>query len=231
MPAVADPALLGALDLFRGLSPAELARVNGMLGRTAFQAGANIFTASQPGEIAYVVLAGTLKVSVVQANGHELILALLGKGEIVGELAVADRGVRSADVVAIEPSTLLWIDRNALTQIRRELPQVTENLLALMARRLRLANAQLQAVATLDVHGRVARQLLALADAYGAPAANGGVQIPIRLTQGDLAALVGATRVRVNEVLVGFKRRKHVSVDGRYRVTIHDREALAAYCE
>lgn len=228
MPAVADPSLLGTLDLFRGLSPADLARVNALLGRTAFQAGASIFTASQPGEIAYVVLAGTLKVSVVQPNGHELILALLGRGEIVGELAMADRGVRSADVVAIEPSTLLWIDRNALTQIRRELPQVTENLLALMARRLRLANAQLEAIATLDVHGRVARQLLALADAYGAPVP-GGVQIPIRLTQGDLAALVGATRVRVNEVLVGFKRRNHVSVDGRYRVTIHDRGALEAF--
>lgn len=229
MPAVADPTLLGTLDLFRDLSPADLARVNGMLGRTAFPAGAAIFTASQPGEIAYVVLAGTLKVSVVQPNGQELILALLGRGEIVGELAMADRGVRSADVVAIEPATLLWIDRNALIQIRRDLPQVTENLLVLMARRLRLANAQLEAIATLDVHGRVARQLLALADAYGAPV-TGGVQIPIRLTQGDLAALVGATRVRVNEVLVGFKRRKHVSVDGRYRVTIHDRDALAAFC-
>jgi CRP/FNR family cyclic AMP-dependent transcriptional regulator len=229
MPAVADPAMLGSLDLFKGLSPAELARVNGLMGRTAFPAGANIFTADQPGEITYVVLAGTLKVSVIQANGHELILALLGRGEIVGELAVADKGVRSADVVAIEPATLLWIDRNALAQIRRDLPQVTENLLALMARRLRLANAQLQAVASLDVHGRVARQLLALADAYGSPV-EGGVQIPMRLTQGDLAALVGATRVRVNEVLVGFKRRKHVSVDGRYRVTIHDRPALEAFC-
>lgn len=228
MPAVADPSLLGTLDLFRGAPPADLARINALLGRTAFPAGAAIFTATQPGEIAYVVLAGTLKVSVVQANGQELILALLGRGEIVGELAMADRGVRSADVVAIEPSTLLWIDRNALNEIRREMPLVTENLLALMARRLRLANAQLQAIATLDVHGRVARQLLALADAYGA-AVPGGVQIPIRLTQGDLAALVGATRVRVNEVLVGFKRRGHVSVDGRYRVTILDRDALDAY--
>jgi CRP/FNR family cyclic AMP-dependent transcriptional regulator len=83
----------------------------------------------------------------------------------------------------------------------------------------------------LDVHGRVARQLLALADAHGERDANGRVTIPLRLTQGDLANLVGATRVRVNEVLVGFKRRKYLSEDARHRVTILDRDALAAYCD
>lgn len=228
MPAVPDPRTLGHLSLFRGLSAAELARVNDLLGRTRFPAGAAILTATQPGEVAYVVLDGTLKVSVVQADGRELSLAILGPGEIVGELALADQGGRSADVVALEPATLLWLDRTLFGQLRRDIPAVTENLLVLLARRVRLANAQLQAIATLDVHGRVARQLLALAEAHGEPVA-GGVRIPLRLTQGDLASLVGATRVRVNEVLVGFKRRRSVSVDARHRVTIHDRDALAAY--
>jgi CRP/FNR family cyclic AMP-dependent transcriptional regulator len=108
---------------------------------------------------------------------------------------------------------------------------VTENLLALLARRVRLTNARLQAMAMLDVHGRVAAQLLALADALGEPTAGGEVLIPLRLTQGDLASLVGATRVRVNEVLVGFKRRRYVSVDARHRVTVHDRAALESYAE
>ncbi|MCC6315750.1 MAG: Crp/Fnr family transcriptional regulator [Thermomicrobiales bacterium] len=228
MAALTDPAALGRLDLFRRLSTSDLGRINDQLGTTKFPAGAMIFTADQPGEIAYIVLEGTLKVSVLQANGQELTLALLGPGELVGEMAVADRQRRSADVVAIEPALLLWVDRAAFDRLRRELPQVTENLLALMARRLRLTNAQLLALASLDVHGRVARQLLALADAYGeqTPA---GMRIPLRLTQSDLAGLVGATRVRVNEVLVGFKRRGFVEVDGRYRVTVRDRAALADY--
>ena len=229
MPAVPDARVLGELDLFRGLSSAELARINDLLGRTRFPAGAMILTVSQPGEVAYVVLEGTLKVSVVQASGHELTLALLGPGELVGELALADRGGRSADVVALEPAILLWLDRTVFGQLRREIPAVTENLISLLARRLRLANAQLQALASLDVHGRVARQLIALADAHGEALPNGDIRIPLRLTQGDLAGLVGATRVRVNEVLVGFKRRRYVSVDARYRVTVHDRDALAAY--
>ena len=231
MAGVADPAALGGLALFTGLSPAELGRVNDALGRTKFPAGATVMTVTQPGEIAYIVLEGTLKVGVVQADGRELTLALLGPGELVGELAVADRSGRSANVEALEPATLLWLDRAALTTLRRELPAVTENLLALMARRLRLANARLQAMAMLDVHGRVAFQLLALADAYGETLPSGRTQIPLRLTQGELASLVGATRVRVNEVLVGFKRRKVLEVDARHRVTILDRDELAAYCD
>jgi CRP/FNR family cyclic AMP-dependent transcriptional regulator len=229
MPAVSDPKELAKLDLFRGLSPSELARVNDMLGRTKFPTGAMILTASQPGEIAYVILEGTLKVSTVQSNGRELTLALLGPGEIVGELSLTDRSGRSADVVTLEPATLIWIDRNTLDQLRREIPGITENLLRLLARRLRLANAQLQAMATLDVHGRIARQLLALADAWGEERPDGSVRIPLRITQSDLASLVGATRVRVNEVLVGFGRRNFVDVDSKHRITILSRDELEAY--
>lgn len=228
MAGVSDPNELANLDLFRGLSPSELARVNEQLGKTNFAGGAMIFTASQPGEVAYVILRGTLKVSVIQPNGRELTLALLGPGEIVGELSMADRGGRSADVTALESATLLWIDRATLQQLRREIPLITENLIRLMARRLRLANAQLEAIATLDVHGRVARQLIALADALGEPVSE-GVRIPLRITQSELAALVGATRVRVNEVLVGFTRRKYIAVDAQHRITIRDRAALEVY--
>lgn len=229
MAGVPDPRTLGTLEIFRGLSPSELTRVNDLLGRSKFASGAVILTASQPGEVAYVILEGTLKVSVLQDNGRELTLALLGPGEIVGELSLADRSGRSADVMALEPATLVWIDRASFDRLRRDIPAITENLLRLLARRLRLSNAQLQAMATLDVHGRVARQLLALADALGQEQPDGSVRIPLRITQSDLASLVGATRVRVNEVLVGFSRRQHIDVDRQHRITIRDRDELEAY--
>jgi CRP/FNR family cyclic AMP-dependent transcriptional regulator len=229
MAGVPDPSQLANLDLFRGLSNTELTRVNNQLGRTKFPAGAMILTASQPGEVTYIIIDGTLKVSVLERNGRELILALLGPGEIVGELSMADRAGRSADVTALEPATLVWMDRHGFDQLRREIPALTENLLRLMSRRLRLANGQLQAVATLDVHGRVARQLLVLADTLGEKLSDGAVQIPLRVTQSDLAALVGATRVRVNEVLVGFSRRGFIEVDAKHRITIKDRDELDAY--
>jgi CRP/FNR family transcriptional regulator, cyclic AMP receptor protein len=231
MTGVPDAKDLGKLELFRGLSAAELTQVNDLLGRTKFPTGAMILTADQPGEIAYIILDGTLKVSTIQSNGRELTLALLGPGEIVGELSLADRAARSADVTALEPSVLVWLDRGTFERLRRDIPGITENLLRLLARRLRLANAQLQAMATLDVHGRVARQLLALADVLGEEVADGSVRIPLRITQSDLAALVGATRVRVNEVLVGFTRRRNIVVDRQHRITIHNRAELEAYVD
>jgi CRP/FNR family cyclic AMP-dependent transcriptional regulator len=231
MAGVPDASDLGKLELFRELSVTELARVNDILGRTKFPAGAMILTADQPGEIAYIILEGTLKVSTLQSNGRELTLALLGPGEVVGELAVSDRAGRSADVITLEPAVLVWLDRGTFVQLRRDIPAITENLLRLMARRLRLANAQLQAMATLDVHGRIARQLLALGGVLGENLPDGSVRIPLRITQSDLAALVGATRVRVNEVLVGFTRRKLITVDRQHRITILDRAELEAYLE
>ena len=231
MAGVPDASDLGKLELFRELSVTELARVNDILGRTKFPAGAMILTADQPGEIAYIILEGTLKVSTLQSNGRELTLALLGPGEVVGELAVSDRAGRSADVITLEPAVLVWLDRGTFVQLRRDIPAITENLLRLMARRLRLANAQLQAMAALDVHGRITRQLLALGGVLGENLPDGSVRIPLRITQSDLAALVGATRVRVNEVLVGFTRRKLITVDRQHRITILDRAELEAYLE
>src|SRR5918996_5211761 len=142
MAGIPDAMDLGKLELFRGLSAAELARVNDLLGRTKFPAGAMILTANQPGEIAYVIVEGTLKISTIQGNGRELTLALLGPGEVVGELALADRAARSADVTALEPAVLVWLDRGTFERLRREIPGITENLLRLLARRLRLAKPQ-----------------------------------------------------------------------------------------
>src|SRR5215208_5996534 len=125
MTGVPDAKDLGKLELFRGLSAAELTQVNDLLGRTKFPTGAMILTADQPGEIAYIILDGTLKVSTIQSNGRELTLALLGPGEIVGELSLADRAARSADVTALEPSVLVWLDRGTFEWLRRDIPGIT----------------------------------------------------------------------------------------------------------
>jgi CRP/FNR family cyclic AMP-dependent transcriptional regulator len=218
------------MALFRDLPPSQLVRLRSLLRCTAFPAGATIMTAEQPGEVAYIVLAGTLRVHVDQASGATVILAILGPGEIVGEMSLLDSAGRSATVMTMEEADLLWLDRVALQECVRTMPELAVNLIRVLSRRLRLANEQIQALATLDVNGRVARQLLAFADAYGEPAGSGGVRIPLRLTQTDLADLVGASRVRVNQALVAFKERRHISVDHLYRITVHHPESLGQYC-
>ena len=92
-----------------------------------------------------------------------------------------------------------------------------------------VANQNIQALSTLDVAGRVARQILVFADQYGRHDAN-GIRIPVPLTQSDIAEMVGATRERVNHAMVAFKQQGTVSVDAQHRITIHDRRALAERC-
>lgn len=201
-----------------------------MTHRRGFAAGAEIITAEQPGEVAYVILGGSVKILVEQPDGSVVILAVLGAGEVVGEMSLADSLGRSATVVTLEESTLLWMDRASFWRCLREMPSMTYNLVDILSRRLRLANAHARSLASLDVHGRVAGQLLAFAREYGRPAPNGEVRIPLRLTQNDLAGLVGASRVRVNQALGSYKRRNLLSIGSDHRITILDPAALARRC-
>src|SRR4051795_9193805 len=227
MRAVADPTLLGDLELFQGLSAAELEQVNGLLRSQTVPTGAHFITAEQPGEVVYVLLSGTVKIYVTRTDGREVILAFLGPGDTVGEMSLVDSAGRSANVVTTEPSRLLAMDRAAFQGCLRTITPLANNLVKLLAHRLRFANEQIQALCTLDVSGRVARQILAMADRYGNPEAGGEVWIPLRLTQSDLGEIVGASRERVNQVIVELKQRGLISVDPGHRIHVHKRGELA----
>ena len=196
-----EPARLGAVALFAGLPAAELGRLSGLLRLEEREAGASLLFRGQPGTTVYVLLEGTLKVHAAQPDGKQVILAVLGPGEVVGELSAVDSLGRSATVTALEPCTLLVMDGDSFRDCLRSWPALARNLVLALSRRLRLANVQLQALAGLDADGRLARQLLAFAAEYGEDAGGGAVRIPLRLTQEDLASLIGVTRVRVNQVL------------------------------
>lgn len=225
-----DPCLITDLALFRGLTPAQQTQVGARLYCRTFLAGSNIIMADQPGEVVYIIQSGTVKIHIEQADGRDVILAILGPGDIVGEMSLIDSAGRSASVVTLEDSQLVWFSGEVFQEFLRTIPVFAQNLVRVLSGRVRLANELVQALATLDVNGRVARQMLAFAEKYGRPGANGAVVIPIRLTQGDIADLVGASRKRVNQVMVTFKQMGYLSVDEKGRVTVYDRPALARLC-
>jgi CRP/FNR family cyclic AMP-dependent transcriptional regulator len=155
-----------------------------------------------------------------------VVLAVLGAGEVLGEMSAADSLGRSAGVVALEEAVVLWMDRRTFRAGVAESTVLSANLAEVLSKRVRLANARLISLASLDVPGRVASQLLSLAREYGQETPE-GVRIPMRLTQADLAALVGASRVSVNQALGQLRKRGAISVAKDGRVSVHDREALA----
>jgi CRP/FNR family cyclic AMP-dependent transcriptional regulator len=122
------------------------------------------------------------------------------------------------------------MDKATFNYILDNFPPVARNLVRIMSARVRLSDQLIQALATLDVNGRVARQLLAFAEKYGHEK-NNGTQISIVLTQSDIADLVGASRKRVNQTMVSFKEQGLIDTDTNGRIAIKDSEGLARFCK
>ena len=225
------PDVLNKISLFRALSPENLTTLGAVLRRHHFAASAIIMSAEQVGEVVYFILEGTVKIHINREDGPNVVIAILGPGDIVGEMSLIDDTRRCASVVALEGSTLLSMDRNVFRHCLRTMPVLTYNLACILTARLRLADAHIEALATCDVECRVARQLVAFTKRYGRATADGGLLIPIRITQSDIASMVGASRETINKIIVSYKERKFISVDSDQRITIHNQQALAKRCQ
>jgi CRP/FNR family cyclic AMP-dependent transcriptional regulator len=222
--------LLANIQLFEGLTAVQLDWVAKRAHRRAFPAGTNVLMAEQPGEAVYIILHGTVKIHMEQGDGRDVILSILGAGDLLGEMSLIDSVGRSASAVTLENSLMLWMDKDTFNQLLDEFPPVARNLVRILSARVRLSDQLIQALATLDVYGRVARQLLAFADRYGRPTADGEIRIPIALTQSDIADLVGASRKRVNQVMVAFRGQELLTTEAAGHIILFDREGLAKYC-
>jgi CRP/FNR family cyclic AMP-dependent transcriptional regulator len=221
---------LSRIDLFRNVPDADLRRLGELLHRKTFPAGKSLMTVEQTGEVVYFVLSGTVKVHVEQEDGSDVIISILGPGEVIGEMSALDQTNRSASVVTIEETTLLWMDRETFRHCLTANPTLAANLACTLSARMRSANDQIQSLAAVEVEARIARRILAFAERYGQPLPNGDLRIPIRLTQTDIANLVGASREHTNKILVSYKERGYLSVDQNHHITIHDKTTLARRC-
>ncbi len=220
--------LLADINLFVGLTPTQLDWVAQHAHRRVFEAGRNVMIIEQPGEAVYIILHGTVKIHIEQGE-RDVIIAILGAGDMLGEMSLIDSVGRSASAVTLENSLMLWMDKTTFNYMLDNFPPVARNLVKILTARVRLSDQLIQALATLDVNGRVARQLLAFAEKYGYEK-GGAMQIRIALTQSDIADLVGASRKRVNQAMVLFKEQGLIDTDSDGRIQIYNQNGLAHYC-
>lgn len=209
------------------MTPTQLDWVARNTHRRNFEAGRNVMTIEQPGEAVFAIIEGSVKIHIEQGE-RDVILAILGEGDLLGEMSLIDSVGRSASAVTLENTLVLWMDKTAFNYMLDNFPPMARNLMKIMSTRVRLSDELIQALSTLDVNGRVARQLLAFAVKYGYPK-DGATQIRIVLTQGDIADLVGASRKRVNQTMVLFKEQGLID-NAEGKISIIDGEGLARYC-
>ena len=210
-----DPSVLARVGLFAELSADELAVLWVRLRRRMFAKDQIIFAEGDPGTSLYLVETGRVKISLASPEGKELVLNILGPGDFFGELALLDGEPRSADAVAQEPSQLLLLGREDFVSFVESSPMVAMGLLTAVGRWLRRSTQVARDGALLDVPSRLARVLLDLAEPRGEPVDEKSMVVAPRLTQSELAAMIGATRESVNKSLGYFERQGIIRRDGR----------------
>jgi CRP-like cAMP-binding protein len=170
-----------------------------------------LFLAGDPGDGLYRLDEGLLKVSITSASGAERILAILGPGAIVGDLAIIDGLPRSASVTALRECKLQFLSRAAFEKFAAKEPAIYKYLLNVMAARLRDTDQIVAAGSFLPLKGRVARALMDLAHAFGNDVGKGRVVIRQKVSQGDLAAMAGIARENVSRIMNDWMRAKIVT--------------------
>jgi CRP/FNR family cyclic AMP-dependent transcriptional regulator len=215
---------LAQVPFFRSLEDHELQELAGACRPRAFKRGEVLFHDGDPGNVLYVLRSGEVKVVLIADDGEETILHVVRAGECLGELSLVDGAPRSATSVALDRVEALALLREDFLALVERRPAVARAVMAALAGMVRRLSAQVQDVMTLDVAARLAKKLLELADRHG-QATDGGVRIDLRLKQQELAEMIGATRVSVNQHLGWFQERGILTFDPE-GIILHHPEQL-----
>ena len=214
-----ETAYFKQVSIFSDLPEEEIQALSSATKRRTFRASEVIFHRDDPGQVLYMIKEGKVKICIISPDGQEVSLAVLGKGEYFGEFALLDGLPRSTDAVALEKVECYSLQRSDFLNAIQKNPKIAISVLEALSKRLRATDDMVEDLIFLDVYGRVAKKLLELADTHGVKTEE-GIIIDVRLTQQELASMVGASRESVNKVLGYFTDKKFISTD-KHRITIH----------
>ena len=211
--------------LFTALDDAAAASLRASMDTVKIAKGSILFKEGDDGEHLYVIIEGKLKLGTSSGDGRENLLSILGPGEMFGELSLFDPGSRTSTATAVTDAKLHSLSHEKVIPWLKQNPEVSLQLLARLAQRLRRTNEAVGDLVFSDVPGRVAKALIDLGDRFGKTTAE-GLLVNHDLTQEELAQLVGASRETVNKALADFAGRGWLKLDGR-SVLITDVERLS----
>ena len=204
-----------------GSLPRELAEELAARATTRrYRRGEYICHAGEPATRLFVVQSGRIAIAVRARDGRESVAAVLGPGSLFGELPFFDGEPRSSVARALTPVLLGEIAYEAVRTVIDEHPRLLWDVTLILTRRLRATDEALADAMFLDVTGRTAKRLLQIAGADD--------EFSLPVTQEELAAMVGASRERVNKAIATFVRLGWLQVSARTRYRILDRDELAA---
>jgi CRP-like cAMP-binding protein len=211
--------LLAGTPIFASASLKLLGELAARASMVTLAENQSLFMKGDPGERLYVVVSGLIHIGAMSPDGREVSYYILGRGDVLGEIAVLDGGQRSADAKAVKDSVLLAVERRDIIALLDQYPAQAIKLVQLLCARLRRADELLDDMAFLPLSSRLAKYLLTLAKMVGMDAKGAG-PAEIRLSQKVLAEHLGITRESVNKVLSKWDQAGIVTL-GRGRILIN----------
>jgi len=196
------------IPLFTGLHEPELAVLSSDGVRKPFPRNALIIQQGAAGDALFIVLSGKVKVFLTSEDGKEVTLSTLGPGDFVGEMALIDNEPRSAGVMTMEPSEFFILSRADFRTALQSNANLAINLMKGLCQRLRITDDKIGALALLDVYGRVARTLMQLAKPR-----DGQYVVTERISQQEIANMVGASREMVNRIFRDLTAAGHIRME------------------
>jgi CRP/FNR family cyclic AMP-dependent transcriptional regulator len=190
---------LKTIDLLAGFDEDSIAKLASSAHERHYIAGETIFLRGDKGDCFYVVVAGRVRIVLGVSDGREMTLRHQGPGTILGEIAMLDGRARSADAMALDSTTLVRISRTHFIETMEQQPKLAQALLGALCARLRVLTDQVEAIALFPLETRLARLFLQLINASGE--AGPIARLPANITQAELAALIVASRSKVNKTL------------------------------
>jgi len=216
--------LLAQIPLLKDLPSEVLEDLGGLFREVKVNKGEALFRKGSEGTALYIIQEGAIKIVLPSRLGDERIIALFSTGDFFGEMALLDGMPRSADAVAIKSSRLLLLNRRDFLRFLKKSDVAIEMVLSSLSKRLRKADDLLEETTFLKISARLAKKLLEIGDAFGH--INGEViEIHLKLSQKELADMVGATRESVNKELRVLREKGLVSITDEV-IYIHDVKRL-----
>lgn len=220
------PALLRDVPLFSGLTDNDLEHLAEVVHKKGLAKGQQLFQQGDPGDEFLVIIEGSVKVELTNADGKELTLAILRSKQFLGELSLLDDFPRSASVVTLEDTKFLSIHKRDFHRLVDQYPRMALPMMRQLTRRVRILTDDIASMAFMDSFTRVARKLVGLAQDMGQQSPDGKITIPQPLTHQELANLVGTTRETVTKILNEMKEKNLIQIQ-RHRITIQNPKQFA----
>lgn len=220
MPEVPDrlhPAFKQA-HIFEDLKLDQIELVAGHFRRRALEDDEILFHQDDPATVFYLILEGQLKILQTTAEGFEVILHVLGPGEIVGALPTLGEGTYPAGATSLGPALVAFVDAEAFDRVLQVHPAIARNLLRFATKVLQRSHLKIRELATERVERRIARALSRLAGQLGRKQ-DGHIHLDFPLSQQDLAEMTGTTVYTVSRTLNDWKR-QGILEHGRERIVI-----------